>query len=59
MVPCKSFFFFERKVVFFGGKKKTFCKVRDIDLVKFPNSTKEVTKAMAFLLSPIPATSSD
>ena len=30
--------------------------MRLIDLLKVPNSTKEVTKPMAFLLSPGPAT---
>ena len=31
--------------------------MRLTDLLKVPNSTKEVTKPMAFLLSPVPATS--
>ena len=51
IIPFHSEVFFKRKVVFFGEKKNFFKGMRVIDLVKIPNSTKEVTRPMDFLLS--------
>ena len=52
MVPHTQKKLFERKFVFFGGKKKLFLRYESHDLGKVCNSTKEVRKPMTFLLSP-------